>query len=233
MLRHKGIFSLLVVILMSGVIAPPATAEPGTRTIYLVRHGFYDYHDEQDAEVGKALVPLGVAQARLVADRLRSIPVTYATLYSSTMTRARQTAYIVRDELGFEEVLESPLLSECTPPTWREDIMAEYGGPEMDECTSTLDAAFEHFFLPSTTEDNMHEILVCHGNVTRYFVTKVLKVDTLSWLMMSVGNCSLTTIRVNSDGTMKLLGVGDMGHIPPPLQSGVSSDEPLLLIPEK
>ncbi len=50
-------------------------------------------------------------------------------------------------------------------------------------------------------------------------MTKVLNVDTMSWLQMSIGNCSLTIIRILPDGSMKLAAYNDMGHIPPNMQT--------------
>jgi serine/threonine-protein phosphatase PGAM5 len=41
---------------------------------------------------------------------------------------------------------------------------------------------------------------------------------------MSVGNASITVIRVQPDGRMKVISVGDVGHIPPNLQSGATGD---------
>ena len=59
---------------------------------YLIRHGQYDHADKRDEYIGRGLVPLGIAQARLLAARLRAMPVEFTSLTSSTMTRARQTA---------------------------------------------------------------------------------------------------------------------------------------------
>jgi len=214
------------------VLAPLARAqEPGTRWLYLVRHGFYDYHDERDPEVGKALVPLGVAQARLTAHRLAALPIYISSLCSSTMTRAYETALVIGEEFPDLQITKYKQLSECAPPTWREDIMAEYTEEEMIACRDKLDAAFAEFFVPSSGDDR-HDIVVCHGNVIRYFVTRILNVDTLAWLGMSVGNCSLTIVRINPDGTMKLLSVGDVGHLPPNLQSGTDDTDPVLVVPQ-
>lgn len=221
-----------IAILVTSLAVTIDGAEPSPRTLYLIRHGFYDYHDERDPEVGKALLPLGIAQARLVGSRLRSLPVDFSALYSSTFTRARETAFVIGQEFETLEVIESPLLSECTPATWREDIMAECDSAEVAACEEQLEAAFARFFVPS--EDGpRHEILACHGNVIRYFVTRVLGVDTMSWLRMSIGNCSLTIVRVNADGTMKLLAYGDVGHIPPNLQTGLDPEERLLIAPKR
>ena len=223
----KGIAVLCLVVVLC-----PDVAQAGSRTLYLVRHGFYDYEDDRDPEVGKALVPLGVAQARLTADRLRGLPVRFDALYSSTMTRTRETALVIGQGFDGLEVESFSEFSECVPPTRRKDITAEYSAEELDACRKQLDGAFGRFFAPSDGADR-HEIVVCHGNVIRYLVTKVLGVDTMAWLVMSVGNGSLTVVRVNDDRSMKLLSVGDVGHIPPSLQSGTTDAEPVLVVPGK
>jgi serine/threonine-protein phosphatase PGAM5 len=230
LLKRELVLIVIAAALVTVLLASVVQAEPSSRTLYLIRHGFYDIDDERDPEVGKALLPLGIAQARLVGSRLRSLPVHFSALYSSTFTRARETALVIRQDLEGFDVIESPLLSECTPPTWREDIMAECDSVELSECVEQLEAAFGRFFVPSV-EGVKHEVLVCHGNVIRYFVTRVLGVDTMSWLGMSIGNCSLTVVRVNPDGSMKLLLFGDVGHIPPNLQTGLDKEERILVVP--
>ena len=190
----------------------------GVRTVYLIRHGEYDHDDERDPDVGKALVPLGVAQARLLGARLRGLPVEISSLHSSTMTRARQTALVIGEEFPDLELQTSRLIRECTPPTWREDIMAEETETNLEACTEQLEEAFPLYFAPSPDADR-HDVIVCHGNVIRYFVTKALKVDSMAWLGMSIGNCSLTVIKIKADGSMKMLSFGDVGHLPPNLST--------------
>ena len=67
-------------------------------------------------------------------------------------------------------------------------------------------------------------MLVAHGNVIRYLVTKALGVDTTAWLEMSVHHASLTVIRVEPDGRFKVIAVGDSGHLPPSLMTGATGD---------
>lgn len=186
----------------------------GTRTIYLIRHGQYDEADERDEFIGKELLPLGIAQTRLLAARLKAMPVKFSSLTSSTMTRARQTAIIINQEFPELELKQNKLISECTPPTWRKDVMAKTDSLESLECVDNIEKAFQEYFIPSPDKNDRNDIIVCHGNVIRYFVTKVLKVDTMSWLQMSITNCSLTIIRITPNGTMKLDTVGDYGHLP-------------------
>ena len=68
----------------------------------------------------------------------------------------------------------------------------------------------------------------------RYFVTKVLKVETMSWLQMTTGNCGLTVVRIKPDSSMKLVSFNDMGHIPPNLRTviGAENKSKELVLPE-
>lgn len=190
----------------------------GVRTIYLIRHGDYDHEDNREPDVGKGLIPLGIAQARLVSARLLSLPIKITSLHSSTMTRARQTALIINQDFPHLQLLQSKLLRECTPPTWRKDISDEVPPPVLLKCKTTLDEAFSIYFTPSPLIDQ-HDIIVCHGNVIRYFVTKVLKINSMSWLGMIISNCSITMIKIYADGSKKLLSFNDVGHIPPNMQT--------------
>ncbi len=186
----------------------------GTRTIYLIRHGDYTPQDDNIPDSENVLTPLGIAQARLVSTRLKAININFNSLISSTMTRAMQTSQVINND--FPEILfeQSDMIRECTPPTWREDVMAETKSSEVEECVNNLEEAFQKYFIPSPDGKDRNDIIVCHGNVIRYFVTKVLKVDTMSWLQMSISNCSLTIIRVLPNGNLKLDAFSDYGHIP-------------------
>lgn len=214
-----------LVLLISGTPFVLRATEPvkgdGVRTVYLIRHGEYDREDQRDPDVGKGLVPLGVAQARLVGSRLRGLPWEMTSLHSSTMTRARQTALVIGEDLPHLELETTRMLRECTPPTWREDIMAEEDPADVEACRQQLEKAFAVFLAPSPAGDR-HDVVVCHGNVIRYFVTRALKVDPLAWLGMSIGNCSLTVIKIAADGSMKLMSYGDVGHLPPNLTTRTS-----------
>ncbi|MBN2345196.1 MAG: histidine phosphatase family protein [Candidatus Aminicenantes bacterium] len=230
-MKKRNILSLTVFLVVS-IIHSPVTysqnsdpGKKGVRTIYLVRHGQYDHSDKRDAFTGRGLVPLGVAQARLLASRLKAMPVSFTSLTSSTMTRARETAQVVGRDFPGLELKQNPSISECTPPTWRQDVMREATAAEREECVSNIERFFQEFFVPSPDALDRHDIVVCHGNVIRYFVAKVLRVDTLSWLQMSITNCSLTIVRILPDGTMKLDAFGDYGHIPENLRTFTGGDD--------
>jgi len=226
----RRMFSIfLLTILLGGVL--PVQAKGPVRTLYLIRHGQYESDDPRDPDLGKALTPLGIAQARLVGARLRGMDVHFDRMVASTMTRARQTATVIHE--SFPELNAEPtrLLRECTPVTWREDIMAKTPAKEAEACGAQLEKAFQKYFRPSS-DRNRNEILVCHGNVIRYFVTKALKVDTHAWLQMNIYNCSLTVIQIHEDGHMKLITFNDAAHIPAELRTSPGVHKPLVPLTE-
>jgi serine/threonine-protein phosphatase PGAM5 len=192
------------------------------RTLYLVRHGEYDHDDPRDERVGKALVPVGVAQARLLGARLRALPVRFAAFRSSPLTRALQTARVLALDLPEPPLAIDPNLAECTPPTRRAEVTAGDSPESLAACRAQLERLVAEWLKP--VREERHDLLVAHGNVIRYLVTRALGVDPTAWLEMSIGNASLTVIRVEPDGRFKVLAVGDVGHLPPSFHSGRTGD---------
>ncbi len=61
-------------------------------------------------------------------------------------------------------------------------------------------------------------MIVAHGNIIRSLVARALGLDHKLWLNMSIVNCSVTQMDVLPDGHIRIVSVGDMGHLPPALQ---------------
>jgi phosphohistidine phosphatase len=77
-------------------------------TLYIVRHGIAVPHDTPGiAEEDRPLTEEGRKRSRRVAEGLRLLGVAPASIVSSPLPRAWQTAEIVADELGMSSVLES------------------------------------------------------------------------------------------------------------------------------
>lgn len=227
-----GLFILIVAALPIARNARSAAAAPSVqnveRTIYLIRHGAYGSANNAGDQQG--LTSLGVVQARLVAARLAAMTVHFDRIISSTLERAEETAAVIHGQLSDVPLTRSELLSECTPPT-RIPLRDVGSNPtEAASCRQQLDRAFSIFFV-SPVNPSKNQILVCHGNVIRYFVTKAMRVAPGAWLEMSVGNASMTEIQVLKDGTFKVISVGDVGHIPSNLQSGAYEQPTPELLP--
>jgi serine/threonine-protein phosphatase PGAM5 len=232
MTSSRCIRGLLVMtaVMVSGLL-PMASAQtaPPIRTVYLIRHGAYLPDAKADPQAGPGLSPLGIAQARLIGTRLRSLPVAFDSLTSSTMTRAQQTAAIIHEQIADVRATSSPLISECTPPA---RIESRDAPAAQQACKEKLDAAFAKFFAPASGASR-NDVLVCHGNVIRYLTTRALGVDPQSWIAMSVGHTSVTVVQVLGNGTYRVIAVGDVGHVPPTLQSWGDDADPNLIAPAR
>lgn len=218
MLRIFGIFLLLV----SGLAVAQQPAAPAARIIVLVRHGNYLPDANADPALGPHLSALGVEQSKLAGPRLARLG-HFDALYVSPLQRARDTAAEMQKNFPGQSFTVLPDLEECTPPTRVERIMASEEQADLETCRAQLDRVFAAHFVPAEGQARQ-ELYVCHGNVIRYLVTRAMGVDPTAWLSMSVGHTSITRIRVEPDGRMQVLSVGDVGHIPVDIQTGASGD---------
>lgn len=201
------------------------------RTIVLVRHGNYVEDPAIDPKIGPHLSPLGVAQAHLAGARLAQLPVRFGRMVVSPMQRAEDTAAIIGADFPGRHFDIDQDLAECTPPTRRREIIAHERPADLAACQAQIDRVFARYFKPASGP-GQDELIVCHGDVIRYLVTRALGVDTRAWLEMSVGHASITTIRVEADGRFKVIDVGDVGYMPPNMLSGATGDsERSLAIP--
>lgn len=219
MLRIAWICLLLLV--SASADAAEALA-PAARVIVLVRHGNYLPDPAADPKLGPHLTALGVAQARRAGPRLAGLG-HFDALYVSPLQRARDTAAAMQKDFPGQTFEVLPDLEECTPPTRVARIMDAEKQADLQACRAQLDRIFTTHFIPADGQPRQ-ELYVCHGNVIRYLVTRALGVDEAAWLSMSVGHASITRIRIESDGRMQVLSVGDVGHLPGFMQTGASGD---------
>ena len=202
---------------------PPEAPAPTARVLYLVRHGAYAIDPARDESPGPGLLPLGVAQARLAGARLAALPFRFDAISASPMTRAHETARVIAADLPGARIEIDAELAECTPPTWRTEVTADESAESLAACAATLDRVFARRFVPAAGAER-RELIVAHGNVIRYLVTRALRADPKAWLEMSVHHASLTVIRVEPDGRCKVIALGDAGHLPPSLHTGATGD---------
>jgi serine/threonine-protein phosphatase PGAM5 len=211
-MRRLILIALLALIGSKGFAAEPPRPIPGVRYLVLIRHGDYDRDDRVDDRVGNGLNARGREQAQLVGQRLAGLPVKLTSLVSSDYTRARETAEIMGRLLGMTPARDS-LLRECTPAGDRPPTMGGAPPGEEPACDSTLAVAWARYARPSPGAD-AHDVLVCHGNVTRWFACRALGADTRRWRAMDIGNASITVIAVRADSTTRLVMFSDVGHLP-------------------
>jgi len=217
----------------------------GKRIIYVVRHGQTDRAAVRRDALGNGLTELGREQAERTAQRLRSLPIDI--VHHSTLRRAVETATIIASALPDVPLRPARLLHECIPclpPAFIEwytnhatssiedrqhTLPPELGqwmnlwstGTEwsvIEQGMAQAQRAFEKYFIPSHRAER-HELLVCHGNILRYFVCRALQVPGEAWIHTDVHNCGISEIEIGSDGRVLLVSHNDTGHLPYPMRT--------------
>lgn len=193
------------------------------RHIILIRHGQYNNDGSMNDDC-HTLTDLGQEQAAWVGRKLDSMGVKFSSITSSGMIRAKQTACTMLQNMTTQEHLRfdvsDPLLNEgcpCIPePPYRRLDVWNPGHREVLTDSSRIETAFQKYFHradPCQDEDS-YEIIVCHGNVIRYFACRALQFPPEGWLRMAIDHCSVTRITILPTGEVTLRGLGDSGHIP-------------------
>jgi serine/threonine-protein phosphatase PGAM5 len=214
----RTLLALAIAGALATALAPAWAQAPkkpsGIHYLYLIRHGMYDSDSTvTDDALGNGLNTLGHEQAALIGKRLAGLPVKLHALLTSNYLRASQTAADIGREIHMTPVVDT-LLHECTPRFERRPEYTPIGTePEALACEGNLNAAFAKYFVPTPDADT-YDVLVAHGNVTRWLLCKAMGIDVLNWRRLTIGNCSLTVLAVQPDGQVRLAAYSDTGHIP-------------------
>lgn len=209
--------AMLIAVGAHAQLATPPAKPGGVHFVYLIRHGIYDRDTTKDDVSGNGLNELGRQQARLVGARLAALPVKVRSLVCSNYARASETADEIGKLMKMTPVVDS-LIHECTPNSDRPDYMSNHSAEDIALCESNLTAAWKKYFSP-TPEADTRDVLVAHGNVIRWLVTKAQGIDTPHWTRYDIANCSITVIAVRPDGSTRLIEFSDTGHLPVGMQT--------------
>jgi len=210
-----------------------AATSKANRIIVLVRHGQYNLQGRGDEE--RYLTELGRTQAEHTGKRLAALYAKYLkkldddgkevtdktnfNLVKSTMTRATETANIILTHLPGDISHSSCDLLREGAPCPPEPPSVEWTPDPCDfyQEGARIEAAFRKYVhrAEASQEKTSVDVLVCHGNVIRYFVCRALQFDPQGWLRMAVHNGSISVLLVKPSGRVALLELGGAGHFPP------------------
>jgi len=207
-----------------------------TRHVIFIRHGQYDETYPEDEK--RVLTPLGREQARLTGIRLaqmiqsshdKSEPCRIKSMHVSNLTRAKETADIIAEYISplqtdLNRTDPDPLLNEGRPchhiPSGKVTLSTIQKTEEQHERIEQGFLKYVYTATPPTTpkeeeEDVKHEfeIVVCHGNVIRYFFCRALQLPPEAWLRLCTFNCSLTYFTIRPTGSVSCRMLGDIGHL--------------------
>ncbi|XP_072044683.1 serine/threonine-protein phosphatase PGAM5, mitochondrial-like isoform X2 [Amphiura filiformis] len=185
------------------------------RHIFMIRHGHYNVDGETDEQ--RVLTALGQEQAELTGLRLKELSFPFTIMTNSSMSRAIQTADIIAKSLPDVPRDVCDMLREGAPIPPEPPI--GHWKPELKffEDGARIEAAFRKYFHradPDQAKDS-YELLVCHANVIRYFVCRVMQFPPEAWLRISLHHGSITWVTIRPSGRVTLRTLGDTGHMPP------------------
>ncbi len=213
------------------------------RILTLVRHAQTDLHDDIPDRLGFGLTALGEQQARLTAERLSVLPIR-AIHHSSLRRAAETARILASRFPGVPLRPSRLLWEciPCIP-TWGGEFFAEVPGETLARHHRQAELAFAKFIHPALglgqapapefsgaggltarpaymprgiphTGEPRHEVIVCHGNLLRYFVLRALGAPPELWTNTDTFNCCISQVTIERDGRLVLLSHNDIGHIP-------------------
>jgi serine/threonine-protein phosphatase PGAM5 len=223
-----------------GTPASDATQTSTMRQFLMVRHGQYCNESNTDAsDKEKRLTALGEQQAastgRFLRDAMRSrvgdqifITSKLDRVYVSELTRAKQTAAILLEAYcdGDSDAAANLLAPSDGLLNERFPCDPEPAYPKRAKVAHMrlVEEAFRKYIHrpdeaaqgqpPATTE-----LMVGHGNIIRYFTCRALQLPPEAWLRLSIPHCSVTSLVMRRNGTVKLVTYGSFSHLAPQLQT--------------
>jgi broad specificity phosphatase PhoE len=179
--------------------------------IHLLRHGQYS---AREGTGDGPLTGLGRRQASRAATRLCASRI--GKVYSSDLERATETATILIGKMKGLSYTALPMLREIAPtgvPGIRIPLAKRRLGKER------IEEIIKRFFSrPPRSGDT---VLVCHGNLIRAVLCRVLGTPLTKWHRFGTSHCAITSFSFRPDGLVYVRCVNDTGHLPPTMTTTV------------
>jgi probable phosphoglycerate mutase len=199
-------------------------------TLYAIRHGETDYNREDRVQGSQDshLTDYGLAQARALAKRFKSVPLT--ALYASPLSRAWLTAGQIAAACGsleiepvndFREldcgVFEGRLLSDIKVHDWAawtaflaNPAIAPEGGESMNMLFDRVSHALDRIL--AGTPDGATIAIVSHAGVVRMTLAHLMGVGVASAVNFGLSNASVATF-MHKYSRWICLKWNDTGHL--------------------
>lgn len=165
-----------------------------------------------DEDFNAPLTQRGIEQAKRTARALKDLPIT--AIYTSPHEQTGSTADIIHQSLPDADFHASDELKQYRSSSVSRTFTREMLKRAFEENHQPqMESAYERFFQPSEDED-IHEVLVCHGNIILDLVCHVTGVNPETWSHMLINNCAINIIAIESETDMQLVAFNDVRHLP-------------------
>lgn len=210
--------------------------------LYLFRHGETEYNATNELIGGQsnhlALSERGERQAKALGERLSSEGIKFDFLFSSTAERAKQTAKIVCEVIGFpsKKIITAPELLEISQGEWEgkkrtetmtEEILAqmkeqhwEFKAPGGESQKDVEERAFSWLKKNLLAKkENLTVGIFSHGVTTKCILRRILNSNPQLTYRICINNCSITRVKYAHVGLHEgwsLIKVNDDVHLAGP-----------------
>ena len=194
----------------------------GQRTITLIRHG-----QKSSIKGEKGISEIGKQQAILTGKRLKDLGIKFDEIYTSELPRAQETCKIIVNELennSVDEIVYDSNLNEGVPSIMepfsaykpREEVIEKIKkeAPAIINAYNTYIHRRDYELMKEEADGREDILIVGHGKVFRYFLTRLLQFDIVGWKRFCIYNCGISRIYVYDDGHIRVTHIGDNGHLP-------------------
>ena len=205
-------------------------------TLLLIRHGETAHNAEGriQGQTDIPLSPVGRAQAQATGLHLRhcftASPVLLPVpdfVYSSDLSRARETAEIVCETARLRTPIVSSLLRERHYGEWQGLLVSDVavhrrtldnppGGETEEQLYGRMNAALAHLSRETGTESTVL-MVVGHGGALRALLCRALGLGGRDMGRFRMENCALSVIEFVEEGTEVVSGrvvrINDSGHL--------------------
>ncbi len=205
MLTYKG--DALINLFHSNL--PPAVQN--SLEVHLVRHGQAHNDDGVDTH-GPELTALGLRQARSLGKRLAHHK--YAAIYSSDLTRARQTADAIACHHPDDILTVTRDLREIcgSHSTLGMSQLITHSDRSLIEEQESMHRFIDK--LRSTHSENDSVLVVCHGNIIRGLIPLMGGIESNHTPLVEIYNCALSIINIWSNGRAVVRLLNCVSHLP-------------------
>lgn len=199
-------------------------------TLHAVRHGETDYNREDRVQglADSHLTGFGRKQAAALAGRFKHVDIT--SLYSSPLSRARDTADAIAEAAGLEKVtpidefreldcgiFEDMLITEIREKCW-DDWMRFLGDPSvapengesMNQLAVRVGEALDGIIRSAGEDDTI--VIVAHAGVVRMVLANLLKVPVGPAVNFGLSNASIASF-INKYDRWTCLKWNDTEHL--------------------
>ncbi|CAN5549048.1 hypothetical protein BH09MYX1_BH09MYX1_64520 [soil metagenome] len=181
----------------------------GTRRLLLLRHGQYD--EDGDGR----LTAIGREQGGYAAAELAREPIDRIRV--STLIRARETAEIAAKRHKDVPLRAYAVLCEAIPTKLPPHLARGIDPAQIARDIPRAKRAAAELFRPTKTDRT--ELVVCHGNIIRYFHCLALGVEPEAWVRLISHHCGISEIIVQASGQLRAVRYNDLGHLPRALRT--------------